>query len=467
MERDKRAVVKGSHVLVLPMPAQGHINPMLQFSKRLAAKGIKVTLVTTSSYLNAMQGEQALAMPINVEPIFDGFREGERVAGVDDYLERFKATVPGSLAEVIKKHSSTQNPPRCLIYDSLLPWAVDVAQDSGIHAATFFTQPCAVSVIYYHELQGSLKFPLMEPVVKLPSLPDMEFNDLPTFVYGPGSYPGLYDLVFSRFSNIDKATWVLWNTFDDLEDELVKWMKRKWPIKTIGPTIPSMFLDQRLEDDKDYGLSLFKPKSEACMEWLDSKSPHSVVYVSFGSVARLEEAQMAELAWGLKRSNYSFLWVVRETELEKLPRSFIEETSDSSLIVTWCNQMQVLAHRSIGCFVTHCGWNSTIEALGLGVPMVAMPQWTDQPTNAKFVADVWGVGVRVKVDGNGTIVTNEEIERCLREVMVEGERGIEIRQNSGKWKELARKAVDGGGSSEKNIEDFVGELMSNSYSIKE
>ncbi|KAJ4842828.1 hypothetical protein Tsubulata_017093 [Turnera subulata] len=189
MERDKRAAVKGRHVLVFPLPAQGHINPMLQFSKRLAAKGIKVTLITTSSYLMAMQEEQALPTSINLEPIFDGFREGERAASVDDYLECFTTTAPGSLAEVIKKHSSTENPPRCLIYDTLLPWALDVAQDSGIYnAATFSLNP--VQLVLYIT---------------------MSFK---------GSYPGAYDLVFSRFSNIEKATWVLWNVFDDLEDEV-------------------------------------------------------------------------------------------------------------------------------------------------------------------------------------------------------------------------------------------------------
>ncbi|KAJ6753863.1 GLUCOSYL/GLUCURONOSYL TRANSFERASES [Salix purpurea] len=107
--------------------------------------------------------------------------------------------------------------------------------------------------------------------------------------------------------------------------------------------------------------------------------------------------------------------------------------------------------------MTHCGWNSTLEALSLGVPMVAMPQWTDQPTNAKFVADVWQVGVRIKVGENGMVI-REEIERCIKEVMMEGERRDAIRTNSEKWKKLARMAMDEGGSSDKNIEEFVAKL---------
>ncbi|KAJ4723800.1 Glycosyltransferase [Melia azedarach] len=182
----------------------------------------------------------------------------------------------------------------------------------------------------------------------------------------------------------------------------------------------------------------------------------SVVVASFGSLVGHKEEQMKELAWGLKRSNSHFLWVVCELEAEKLPSNFSEETSERSLVVSWSPQLEVLPHRSVGCFMTHCGWNSTIEALRLGVPMVAMPEWTDQTTNAKFVADVWQVGVWLRIDEKG-VVRREEIELCIREVM-EGERGKHIRRNSEMWKELAKEAVDNGGSSDNNVEEFVTKL---------
>ena len=231
-----------------------------------------------------------------------------------------------------------------------------------------------------------------------------------------------------------------------------------WPVnvKTIGPTIPSMFLDKRLEDDKGYGLNLFEPNVDACMKWLDTKEIGFVIYVSFGSVTALREEQMDELAWGLKNSNSYFLWVVRESEEKKLPGNFLQETAEKGLVVTWCPQLDVLAHKVIGCFMTHCGWNSTLEALSLGVPMVAMPQWTDQLTNAKFIVDVWKVGIRIKMNEK-CIATKEEIELRIREV-IGGERGKEMKKNSMRWKELAIEAVDEGGSSDKNIEEFLAEL---------
>lgn len=226
-----------------------------------------------------------------------------------------------------------------------------------------------------------------------------------------------------------------------------------WALKAIGPTIPSMYLDKQLEDDYDYGMSLFKPNHIECMKWLNDKPKGSVVYVSFGSGGKLEPEQMEEIAWGLNESDTNFLWIVRETEKEKLPKGYV---ASKGLVVTWCRQVEVLAHESIGCFVTHCGFNSTLETLSLGVPVVGMPQWTDQPTNAKCLEEIWGVGVQVKADEKG-IVTRENLVSCIKEIM-EGERGVVARRNATKWRDLAIQAVGEGGSSDKDIDEFVSQL---------
>ncbi|KAI8010852.1 UDP-glycosyltransferase 74B1 [Camellia lanceoleosa] len=171
----------------------------------------------------------------------------------------------------------------------------------------------------------------------------------------------------------------------------------------------------------------------------------------------LTEEQMEEMAWGLKGSNLDFIWVVRESEITKLPSEFIDlTTSGKGLIVTWCNQLELLAHEAIGCFLTHCGWNSILEGLGLGVPMVGVPKWADQLTNAKFIKEIWGVGVRAKEDEKG-VLRREELMGCLKEVM-EGERSVEIKKNAFKWKELAKEAISEGGSSDKSIDEFVEHL---------
>lgn len=127
-------------------------------------------------------------------------------------------------------------------------------------------------------------------------------------------------------------------------------------------------------------------------------------------------------------------------------------------VVEWSPQEQVLSHPSLACFLTHCGWNSSVEAMSLGVPMVAFPQWGDQVTNAKFLVDVFGVGLRLSRGANeDRLIQRDEIEKCLREAM-EGPRAVEIRQNALKQQKAAEKAVADGGSSDRNIKDFIDEI---------
>ncbi|XP_044498739.1 mogroside IE synthase-like isoform X2 [Mangifera indica] len=441
-----------TQILVIPFPTQGHLNPMLQLSRRLASKGLKVTLVCTNSSLKSNSNISS----IDFKFISDGFDSELNSETFDEYIRCLRAIFPQNLARFVESSKNLGCPFKFMVYDSGMPWMLDVARDLGMDGAPFFTQSCAVNAVYYHLNQGTLnlKAPDSEGCsVLLPSLPLMERKDLPTFVYETESHKSLRELILNKLVNIHEPNWILVNSFDKLEEEVVHWMSNHCRIKAVGPTVPSKYMDKRLENDTDYGLTLFKPKTDTCKTWLDLKELNSVVYVSFGSLAALAEEQMEEIAWGLKRSNTFFLWVVRESESAKLPKNFCEETVEKGLVVSWSPQLEVLAHKSVGCFMTHCGWNSTLEALSLGVPVVAMPQWTDQTTNAKYIEDVWQVGVRVRVNEKG-IVTREEIEGCIREVM-EGERSEDFRRNSEKWKQLAKEAVDEGGSSDKNLEEFV------------
>ena len=135
------------------------------------------------------------------------------------------------------------------------------------------------------------------------------------------------------------------------------------------------------------------------------------------------------------------------------------------MIVPWCSQVEVLSHPSLGCFMTHCGWNSTLESLVSGVPKVAFPQWSDQGTNAKLTEDVWKTGVRVMVNKDG-IVEGDEIKRCLELVVGDGEKGEAIRRNAKKWKELAMEAVNEVGSSYNNLKAFVDEIGEGNAVVK-
>jgi pathogen-inducible salicylic acid glucosyltransferase len=171
----------------------------------------------------------------------------------------------------------------------------------------------------------------------------------------------------------------------------------------------------------------------------------------------LSEEQTVEVANGLKDCGSYFLWVVRTSEETKLPKDF-EKKSEKGLVVIWCSQLKVLAHESIGCFLTHCGWNSTLEALSLGVPIVAMPLWSDQGLNAKFIVDVWKVGIRALVDEK-QIVRKDALKDCICEIIMESEKSKEIMNNVMQWKSLAARAIGEDGSSYKNIVEFVNSLL--------
>lgn len=234
-------------------------------------------------------------------------------------------------------------------------------------------------------------------------------------------------------------------------------MLATFPVRMIGPMVPSAYLDGRMKDDKTYGANLWKPAGEECLQWLSTKPARSVIYASFGSMADLKPKQIEELAWGLRDSGHHFLWVVKERQQPMLPGGYTEAVAEVGLVVSWCNQLQVLAHSAVGCFVTHCGWNSTMEGLCLGVPMVGMPQWADQTCNVKMVEEIWGVGLKASVGEEG-VVGREKVVRCVREVM-DGGRSEELRRNAGNWRKLAIEAVGEGGSSDKNIDEFVKELV--------
>ncbi|KAL4310783.1 hypothetical protein GQ457_01G035360 [Hibiscus cannabinus] len=297
---------------------------------------------------------------VKLEPVFDDLGADNFLEkSTDDYLERFKAVVTLRLPQIMAKlrMSKSENPTSCLVHDSIVPWALDIAKDQGVYGVEFFTMSCAMSTVFYNVHEGLLKVPInVEPCVSVAGLPLLQARDLPSFISGIHAHPTFTQLLTNQFSSLEKADWVFFNTFTSLENEVVNWISKQWPIKTIGPTIASKYLDKRVEDDGDYGIHLFMPEMDICS---------GLFYESLRS-----------------------------------------ELDD--------------------------------EALSLGVPMVTVLQLVDQPTNAKFIVDEWQMGIRAEVDEKG-IIREEEIERCIREIM-EGDASEDIKRNAVKWKKVTMEA---------------------------
>lgn len=474
------------HFLLVTLPAQGHINPALQFAKHLlrAVSTASVTFATSVSAYRRM-GKEAADVPnrLTFATISDGYDDGFRHTDGDvrNYLSMFRQRGTETLTELFVKSADEGRPVTCLVYTLFLPWAAEVARGFHVPRALLWIQTATVFDVYYYYFtgyKGIINDCEKDPSwsLKLPNMPfELKSRDLPSFLLPSTPYP--YTFALPTFEeqvevlNKEENPKILVNTFEALEPEALKSME-KFLLIPVGPLLPSAFLDGRDPLDKSFGRDLFQcPKDEDYMEWLDSRERSSVIYVSFGSLSVLPKTQMEELARALLLTHRPFLWVIREKEKKKKEQaknkedkeeeeeedqlSCVEELKEKGMIVRWCSQVEVLSHPSVGCFVTHCGWNSTLESLTSGVPVVAFPQWTDQTTNAKLVEDVWRTGVRVEVSQvKGGLVKSEEIKRCLEVVMGDED----MIGNAKRWRDLAIEAAKEGGSSDRNLKAFIKEV---------
>ncbi|XP_037432071.1 UDP-glucosyltransferase UGT13248-like [Triticum dicoccoides] len=448
------------HVLLAAYPAQGHINPLLQLAKRLAGQpGVRCTLAVTRSSLGPSGGASLDAGAVHVAAFSDGCdqRGYDEVGDVRLYLARLDSAGSSSLDGLLRSEAEQGRPVHALVYDAFLLFAPRVARRHGAKCAAYFTQACAVNLVYAHAWAGLLGVPVDKdsaPASPMPGIPTpLSPADFPSFLTDTAA-PAYLDLLLQQCRGLEVADYNLINSFDELQPKEAEYLASRWGAMTVGPSVPSAYLDNRVANDTSYGFQIHTPMAAECKAWLDGRLASSVVYVSFGSLATPQPAQVAEVAEGLYGSGAPFLWVVRASEAWKLPPGFLDKVNNKAdgrgLLVTWSPQLEVLAHPAVGCFVTHCGWNSTMEALSIGVPMVTVPQWADQPTNAKYIEDVWHVGVRVK-----GAVTKEELTRCVREVMDDGKG---YRTNAASWSHKAKKAMSAHGSSDTNITHFLSRL---------
>ncbi|KAG6731086.1 hypothetical protein I3842_01G112000 [Carya illinoinensis] len=456
---------KYPHVLLVTLPAQGHINPALQFAKSVIRLGAHVTLaISVFAYrrMTKTPTPQGLSFVAFSDGYDDGFKSG--TDDVEHYMSAIRCNGSKTLTDLIVSSANEGRPFQFLVYTLFLPWAGKVARELHLPSALLWIQPAAVLDIYYYYFNGygeDIRKKSTDPSypLQLPGLPLLYGRDLPSFILDSSTYTSALPSFQEQLEALEKENnpRVLVNTFDALEPEALRVID-KFNLTAVGPLIPSAFLDGKDPSDKAFGGDLFQESKEYYIEWMNSKPNSSVIYVSFGSMLVLAKQQMEEMVRGLLDCGRPFLWVIRAKENGEEERlSCREELEQKGMIVPWCSQVEVLSHPSLACFVTHCGWNSSLESLVSGVPVVAFPQWTDQGTNAKLIEDVWKTGLRVTANKDG-IVDSDEIKRCLELVAGGGERGEEMRRNAKKWKDLAREAAKEGGSSYKNLKAFVEEI---------
>ncbi|KAL6646208.1 hypothetical protein ACP70R_017816 [Stipagrostis hirtigluma subsp. patula] len=301
----------------------------------------------------------------------------------------------------------------------------------------------------------------------IPGMPPTTLADMSSFVRTTDPDDLGLRLKESDTNKCTNAGALILNTFEALDADILAALRAEYRrVYAVGPlgTLLRHHLNgggAAAEPTDSIGLSLWKQDAE-CLEWLDTQEQGSVVYANFGSHAVLTPEQLAEFASGLAASGHSFLWSARDDgavagATAALPPAFAAGTAGRGRVAGWCPQEQVLRHPAVGCFLTHCGWNSTCESLAAGVPMVCWPGFADQFTNCKYACEVWGVGVRLDA-----VVRREQVAMRVREAMA----NAEMRTSAARWKAEAEAEAEAaacpGGSSYENLQSMVRALSSSS-----
>ncbi|KAG7538572.1 UDP-glucuronosyl/UDP-glucosyltransferase [Arabidopsis suecica] len=446
--------VKRRRIVLVPVPAQGHVTPIMQLGKALHLKGFSIIVVQT---------------------------QYNRVSSSKDFSDFHFLTIPGSLTdsdlknlgalpfmlklnqvcEASFKHCLSQllqeqgdDDIACVIYDEYMYFSQSAAMEfqlpSTALSATAFVCRSVLSKVNAESFLIDMKDPETQDKV-FPGLDPLRYKDLPTSAFGPlESILKLY----SNAVNIRTASAVIINSASCLESSSLAWLQRELqvPVYPLGPLhIAASAPSSLIEEDR------------SCIEWLDKQKPSSVLYISLGSLALMQIKDMLEMAWGLSNSNQPFLWVIRPGSVagsewrESLPEEFNKLVSERGYIVKWAPQMEGLSHPAVGGFWSHCGWNSTLESIGEGVPMICRPFTGDQRVNARYLESVWRSGVQLEGElDKGTV------ESSVKRLTVD-EEGADMRKRAIDLKEKLEASVRSGGSSSSSLEDFVNSLKMKNF----
>ncbi|KAL8119723.1 hypothetical protein AgCh_016994 [Apium graveolens] len=440
-------------ILLFPLPLQGHINPMLQLANILHLKGFSITVIHTT--FNSL--DPSRFPHFTFHSISDGLSAAE--ASTKDVIAllsllNVKCVAPFQECLARLLSDDGEEPVACLISDAILHFTSAVAKCFELPRMVLRTGGVSSFLAFAAFPVLQQKGYLLDQDSRLeelvPELPPLRVKDLP--LIKTNNPETLYQLVEDMVKEAKSSSGLIWNSFEELEKPALTTLVHDFPIPIfhVGPFhkyFPACS-------------SSLMPHDQTCISWLDKQESNSVIYVSFGSIAAMSDKEYLEIALGLANSQHPFLWVIRpgmihgSDWIESLPNDYLEMLDGRGHIVKWAPQQEVLAHRAVGAFWTHNGWNSTLESICEGIPMVCMPCFTDQMVNARYVTHVWRVGVQLE---NG--LKRAQIQRVIKRVMVEKE-GKEMKERAAHLKEMVSKCLQQGGSSYKSLESLVSYIIS-------
>lgn len=481
------------HVLIFPLPILGHVNSMLRLAELLCLAGLDITFIVSEfaysrliKHTDIVDTHSARYPGFQFQTVPDGLpdehpRAGERVLDIMPGIR--EVTAPFFLQMMVENNcfarDRSRRPITCIVADGFLSFVGDFAESRGIPIVYFRTSSACSFWAYFciPELIQAGDIPVKGNGMDLPvkSVPGMETflrrRDLPGFCRVNDIDEPKLRFISTETTQTTRAQALILNTFEDLEGSILSQIRKHMPrLFTIGPN--HYLLRSKLESEfKSKGTELgsntissgsFWKEDRRCMNWLDSQPEKSVLYVSFGSITVVTRVQILEFWHGLVNSGQRFLWVVRpdsvtgkineeveEEQILQIPAAEMGEIEKGrGYTVSWASQQEVLNHSAIAGFLTHGGWNSILESIVAGVPMICWPYFGDQIINSRFVSHVWKIGLDMK-----DTCDRNTIEKMVKELMEV--RRDEFVERINRMAGLARNAVTEGGPSCSNLDGMV------------
>ncbi|KAL5224160.1 hypothetical protein ABZP36_010799 [Zizania latifolia] len=459
------------HVIIFPFMAKSHTLPLLQFATVLSVhqKSLRVTLLTTPANLAFDRSRLPASVDLvelpfpSLPPLPAGVESTDALPCPSLYPTFLRATalLRKPFADFM---ASLPSPPLVVVSDFFLGFTQSVAADAGVRRVVFHGMSCFSMVISKSLIASPL--PGVEHgggpfhVSRVPEHVTITAEEIPsTLMNLTDPNDPITRFLIEDVSPSDVRSWgILVNSFAALDAEYVAPLEsfyepgaRAW---LVGPLFLAAGDTPERMEAKD---------PEGCLAWLDERAelPGSVVYVSFGTQAHVADEQLDELAQGLVQSGHPFLWAVRSNTWS----SPVDVGPNGRIVRGWVPQLRVLAHKAVGGFVSHCGWNSTLESLAAGKPVLAWPLIAEQQLNAKHVVDIVGAGVRVDFNKTGgaataAVVGRAEVEEKVRILMdAGGEAGQKMRERAAWARQAMKSTVSDGGTSLAALQELVQALQ--------
>ncbi|XP_047944668.1 zeatin O-glucosyltransferase-like [Salvia hispanica] len=451
-------------VLMVPLAAQGHLNQLLHLSRLMAARDIPVHYVAGEAHIRQartrLHGWDPSSIHFHHLPTPPFTNPPPNPNSPTKFPAHLIPSLVSSMHlrqpvfELAQRLAPTTRR-LAVLYDSSLPYVVQDVPTLPNAAAYCFHSIAAFSVYSFHweytgkttKLKNEASF--IEQVPSVDGCFPPEFVEVMQFQH---NLPKISSGDIYNTSRVIEAAYL-----DLLANEKSTGTGNIWAVGPFNPVSVSETESKQFEE------------REACLKWLDTQSLNSVILVSFGSTCSLSDDQISEIAEGLEKSGQRFIWVIRDADRGNifqgdvrrapLPEMYEERVRERGLILRdWAPQLEILGHRATGGFMTHCGWNSCIESISMGVPVAAWPMHSDQPRNAVLMTKVLGIGVEAAEWAHrDRVVPAAAVESAVRRLMA-SEEGVEIRKRAEELGDAVRKSMLQGGVSVKEMDSFIAHI---------